>query len=284
MKAPAFDYACPTALAEAIDLLARGGEEAQILAGGQSLMPALNFRLSAPALLVDINRIAALKGIELRGPELRIGALVRHAEIEASDLIRTEAPLLAQAIAHVAHPAIRNRGTIGGSLALADPGAELPACAVALDAKLVLAGAAGTRTIAAGDFFRGLFQTDRQPGEILTEILIPRQRAGQRSIFLELSRRHGDFAIAGVACQADLAGDVVQALRLVVFGAEPYPHLARHAIAAVAGQRLSDDLAARAAAAADDDLAPIADLQGSVALKRHLSRLMVRRALARLAA
>ena len=284
MKAPAFAYARPGRLAEALELLDRHGDAAQILAGGQSLMPSLNFRLAAPALLIDINRIESLKGIERRGDDIRIGALVRHAEIEASPIIREEAPLVAAAIHHVAHPAIRNRGTFGGSLALADPAAELPACVVALEARLVLAGKAGTRSVAARDFFQGLFQTDRRPDEILIEVLIPRQRPEQRCAFLELSRRHGDFAVAGVAAQADFAGPTLSALRLVVFGSEPYPHLARHAAVAAVGAAATAERGIEVAAALAEDLDPMADLRGSRATKRHLAQLLARRAMAQLTA
>jgi carbon-monoxide dehydrogenase medium subunit len=282
VKAPAFAYIRPPDLAAALGLLARYGDEAQILAGGQSLMPSLNFRLAAPAVLVDINRIAALRGIERRGADIRIGALVRHAEIEDSGLIRSDLPLIAEAISHVAHPAIRSRGTFGGSLANADPAAELPACAVALGARLVLESAAGRRIVAAEDFFRGLFQTDRRPGEMLTEALIPRQEAGQRSVFLELSRRHGDFAVSGIACQAEMATDAVRALRLVVFGSESHPRLARNAAAALAAA--PSDLGRAVSAALAADLDPIADLQGDRAMKLHLAQVLARRAMARLIA
>lgn len=284
MKAPAFAYARPDTLAAALGLLARHGESAQILAGGQSLMPALNFRLSAPELLIDINRIEALAGITEAGEDIRIGALARHAEVEASPLVRSHLPLIAEAIAHVAHPAIRSRGTFGGSLAQADPAAELPACAVALGAKLVLARQDGTRTVAAGDFFRGLFETDRRPDELIIAALIPRQRPGERSVFLELSRRHGDFAVAGLACRGDFRGAALGALHLVIFGAEPYPHLARGAAAAALAAGSTHDLGARVAAALPDDLAPIADPQGTRAMKLHLAQLLVRRAMLRLLA
>jgi aerobic carbon-monoxide dehydrogenase medium subunit len=283
VKAPAFAYACPTELAAALDLLTRYGEDAQILAGGQSLMPSLNFRLAAPAVLVDINRIAMLRGIERRGADIRIGALVRHAEVESSAIIRADLPLIAEAIAHVAHPAIRSRGTFGGSLANADPAAELPACAVGLGARLVLESAAGRRTVAAEDFYRGLFQTDRRTGEILVEALIPRQQEGQRSAFLELSRRHGDFAVAGIACQAEIAVTSVRALRLVVFGSESHPRLARHAAAAAIAEA-SHDLGEKVAEALADDLDPIADLHGDRAMKLHLAQVLARRAMARLIA
>lgn len=282
MKAPAFRYACPADLDTALALLDRPGVEAQVLAGGQSLMASLNLRLSSPGLLVDINRIEALKGIERRGEWVRIGALARHAEVAASEIVRADLPLIAEAMPHVAHPAIRTRGTFGGSLALGDPAAELPACTVALGARLVLAGKDGRREIAASDFYRGLFETARRPGEILVEALLPRQQPMQRSAFLELSRRHGDFAVVGIACQAKLDGDRVEELRLVVFGSEPYPRLARRAAEAAIGHRLSPALGDSVAEALLTDLDPIVDLHGSAATKRHWAGLLARRAMARL--
>ena len=283
MKAPAFHYACPTDLKAALGLLDRHGADAQILAGGQSLIPSLNLRLSSPGLLVDINRIEQLKGIERRGEWVRIGALARHAEVAESEIVRADLPLVAEAITHVAHLAVRTRGTFGGSLALGDPAAELAACAVALGARLVLAGTTGRREIGASVFYTGLFENDRRPGEILIEVLLPRQQPAQRSVFLELSRRHGDFAVAGIACHADIESGVLRDLRLVVFGCEPYPHVARRAAETARGQRLSPELGSRIAAALHLDLDPIDDLHGNADTKRHWAGLLARRAMARLA-
>ena len=284
MKAPAFDYVRPSDLDGALALRARYGDAAQYLAGGQSLMPSLHFRVASPRLLIDINRIGSLRGIERRGDFVRIGALARHAEVEASEIVRADVPLIAEAVRHVAHPAIRSRGTFGGSLALADPAAELPACAVALGAEIVVAGQGGMRRVAARDFFRGLFETALAPGEIVVEATIPRQEARQRSAFLELSPRRGDFATVGVACQADLEGDKVSALRLVVFGSEPYPRVARRAQAAAEGARLAPELGAPVAEALEGDLEPMANAQGSAAFKRHLAAVLARRAIERMAA
>jgi carbon-monoxide dehydrogenase medium subunit len=284
LKAPDFAYLRATDLSDALDALARYGSEARILAGGQSLMPALNFRLDAPAVLVDINGIAALTGIARQGDTIRIGALTRHAELEASAVIAAELPLLAAAVRHIAHPAIRNRGTIGGSLALADPAAELPACMVALDAELVLASTAGRRTIRAADFFQGLFETDRRSDEILMEARVRRQIEGQRHGFAELSRRHGDFAVVGIACQADVADGRIAALRLVVFGSEAFPRVARHVAAAARGEALSDALRAAVVAALPNDLDPSDNLQGSAATKRQWTRVLADRVVAQLAA
>ena len=202
MKAPRFSYARPQNLDEALGLLAQHGDDARVLAGGQSLMPTLNMRLSQPKLLIDINRIAELKGISSTNGTVRVGALTRHVEVMNSPLIARHLPLIAEAMPHIAHVAVRNRGTFGGSIALADPSAELPACILALEASLVVESTRGRRTIAADDFFHGLYETARAPDELLVEVLIPEQRRDHVSVFMELSRRHGDFAIAGLACYA----------------------------------------------------------------------------------
>ena len=194
MKAPPFAYAKPGSLAEALQLLERPG--ARILAGGQSLIPSLNLRLSSPELLVDITGLPGLSRIEAKNGAVRIGALCTHSMLESSAEIRAHLPLLAEAIPHIAHRAIRNRGTIGGSLALADPAAELPACAVALQAVFTLASRKGERRVAADNFFKGLFDTDLKDGEILTGVEFPK---ADKSVFLELTRRHGDYAIVGLA-------------------------------------------------------------------------------------
>ncbi len=194
MKAPRFSYVRAESVEHALGLLEEHGEEARILAGGQSLMPTLNMRLSQPKLLIDINRLAALEGISLRGDNVRIGALARHVAVANSPIVAEHLPLIAEAMPHVAHVAVRNRGTFGGSIALADPAAELPACALALGATFVVAGAGGRRSIAAADYFRGLYETARKPNELLVEALVPVQRPGFVSVFMELARRHGDFA------------------------------------------------------------------------------------------
>jgi carbon-monoxide dehydrogenase medium subunit len=194
LKAPPFAYAKPRSLAEAFDLLERPG--AKILAGGQSLIPSLNLRLSTPELLVDITGLAGMAKIERRDGVVRIGALCTQAELARSAEIRDHLPLVAEAVSHIAHPAIRNRGTLGGSLALADPAAELPACAVALDGVVVISGRSGERRVKATEFFKGLFETDLAPGEVLVAVEFPK---AEKSVFLELTRRHGDYAIVGVA-------------------------------------------------------------------------------------
>ena len=263
MKAASFAYAKPRALEEALALLSRA--EAKALAGGQSLIPSLNMRLSSPELLVDITGLAELKGIRLEQDVVRIGALATHAEIERSDVVAKHVPLLAEAVRHVAHPAIRNRGTMGGSLALADPAAEYPACALALDATLIVAGTEGRRQVKAADFFKGLFETALAPGELVVAAEFPAQLKDQRTAFAELARRHGDYAIVGLAAFAANGTK-----RFAFFGAADRAVLARHAA------RASDLDAAKAALA--KDLQPPADLYHSSATKLHLARVLLERA------
>ena len=263
MKAPSFAYAKPRALAEALALAARPG--AKILAGGQSLIPSLNMRLSSPELLVDINGLDELKGIRHDKDIVRIGALATHAELERSDVVKKHLPLLAAAVPHIAHPAIRNRGTIGGSLALADPAAEYPACVLALDATIFVTGKKGSRKIKAGDFFKGLFETDLKPGELLTAVEFKAQKKDEKSAFLELARRQGDYATVGLAAFAANGTK-----RLAYFGAGDRPILAQHAAKA-------NDLDSAKAALAKD-LQPSADLYHSSATKLHLARVLLERA------
>ena len=266
LKAPAFAYAKPRSLAEALELLERHGEGARILAGGQSLIPSLNLRLSSPQLLVDINGLKDLRGIEVRGASVRIGALTRHADLEKSPEVRTLLPLLAEAVGHVAHAAIRNRGTIGGSLALADPAAEYPACALALSAVLVISNKTNSeRRVSAEGFFKGLFETDLKPGEVLTAVEFPAARPSDRSSFQELARRHGDYAIIGLAAHRGAAG-----LRLAYFGAGPTAVLAKHAASQGSLEKAKEALA--------KDLNPPADLYHSSATKLHLARVLLERA------
>ena len=252
MKAPAFAYAKPASLAEALELLARPG--AKILAGGQSLIPSLNMRLSSPELLVDIGGIKALSGIKTQGQTVVVGALTTHAQIEKSPEIKKHVPLLAQAAPHIAHPAIRNRGTIGGSLALADPAAEYPACAVALNASLVVESRKGQRKIPAEKFFKGLFETDLRPDEILVAAEFAAAKSGDRAVFLELARRHGDYATIGLAACNE---------RVVFFAVGSTPVLFS----------LSE-----AKKAIKDRLQPAADLYHSAETKRHLAGVLLERA------
>ncbi len=279
VKAPKFSYVRAESVEQVLRLLEEHGDEARILAGGQSLMPTLNMRLSQPRLLIDINRLGALKGISVQGDRVRIGALTRHAEVASSDIVARHLPLIAEAMPHVAHVAVRNRGTFGGSIALADPAAEMPACVLALGATLIVQGAGGKREIAADAYFTGLYETARRLNEILVEVLVPIQRPNAVSVFMELARRHGDFAIAGIASQLTFDRDLVAEARLVYFGSEDKPTLAGRAATALRGKRL--DAAARQAAAdaLAHDLAPMSNAQGSAKLRLELQRVLTRRAL-----
>ncbi|HEX5528041.1 MAG TPA: FAD binding domain-containing protein, partial [Methylomirabilota bacterium] len=245
MKAARFEYHRPVSLAETFDLLDRYGDDGRILAGGQSLVPALNMRLATPRAVIDINRLPGLDDIRLAPEGLVIGALTRQEALERSPLVREHAPLLAAAMPHVGHAAIRARGTVGGSLALADPAAELPACAVALDATIRVSSRRGARGVAAADFFRGIYTTAVEPGEVVTEVVVP-PGPGWRTGFEELARRHGDFALAGLAARLRVEGPAVREACLVFFGVGTRPVRARSAEAALAGPGPAP--AARAAA------------------------------------
>ena len=283
MKASPFAYVRAKSLGEVFGLLEKHGEKAKLLAGGQSLLAALNMRLSSPELLIDISRLADLSGIQARDGKVTIGALTTHAAIERSPEIRKHLPLLAQAAPHIAHVAIRNVGTIGGSLVLADPAAEWPACCVALDAQIEMQGKAGTRKVAAREFFKGLYSTALRPDEVLTRIEIPIPGPDTRSAFVELAQRRGDYAIVGLAAVAKSARGALSDLRLAFLGVGPAPILARKAMAAMEGKRASDAIPAVTKALAQD-LDPAADLYSSAATKMQLARVLTSRALSALAA
>jgi carbon-monoxide dehydrogenase medium subunit len=283
MKPAPFAYHRPASLEEAFDALARYGPDARILAGGQSLVPALNMRLAQPTAVVDINRVPGLDGIRLAPEGLVIGALARQEVVLRSPLVGRHAPLIAQAMPHVAHLALRTRGTFGGSLALADPAAELPACAVALDAVIRIARRGSVRELPAARFFRGIYTTALEPGEILTAAVIPPPAAGWRSHFSELARRHGDYALVALAAQARIVGGVIAEARLVLAGVGLTPVRAARCEAAVAGRRPDAATLAEAGRALDADLDPSGDVHGSAALRRHLARVLVGRALSALA-
>ena len=276
MKASAFDYVRAASLEDALALLARHGAASKLLAGGQSLLPALNLRLSAPEILIDISRIDSLRGITVADGVLRIGALTRHADVLQSPEIAAHAPLLAQAMAHVAHPAIRTRGTFGGSLANADPSAELPACTLALGARIRTASSRGQRIIPAEDFFTGLFATALAEDEILTEVEFDVSTRGDASGFQELSRRSGDYAIVGLAAHGRLAQGRFSALRLGYFAVGTTATLARNAAAALIGRDIPTALP-EAEAAVARDLDPHDDLQANAATRLHLARVLLRR-------
>jgi carbon-monoxide dehydrogenase medium subunit len=283
VKAPAFAYVKPVSLAETFELLERYGDGAKVLAGGQSLMPALNMRLAAPRVLIDINGLRELAGIRIVGDTLIIGALTGHCVVERSPEVAKHLPLIHAAMPHVAHIAIRNRGTFGGSIAFADPAAELPACSLALDARFVVANSNGTRHVAARDFFRGLYETALEPGEILLAGEFPVCRPRYRSAFQELARRHGDYAIVGLAAHARVENGVFSDVRLAFFGVGATPLLARNAASALEDRAHSAATVADAQRALDGDLAPIDDIHHSAAARMHLARVLMGRVVAQLA-
>ena len=282
MKAPRFAYARPASVAEALALLAEHKDEARVLAGGQSLVPMLNFRVAAPKVLVDINRIAGLSGIKVAKNHIRIGALTRHVELERSADIARHLPLIASAMPHIAHPAIRNRGTFGGSCALADPAAELPACALALGATFVVAGRKGERRVAAQDFFRGLYATALKAGELLVAAEFPLPERGHAPAFGELARRHGDYAMVGVAAHGSTQGGKFSDVRVALFGVGDRPMRAARFERALDGRPAAANTIEGALAALDADLDPRADLHASAAMKRHLAKVLAGRVLRQL--
>jgi aerobic carbon-monoxide dehydrogenase medium subunit len=281
MKWPAIEYLRAGSLEEVWRARAEHGATAQILAGGQTLLATLAFRLSEPKVLIDITRIPALRGIAMQGGALRIGALTRHVDLARDPLVARHAPLLAEAAPLIAHPAIRNRGTIGGSLAYADPAAELPACAVALAATIVAASPGGERRIAAGDFFTGLLTTALREDEIIAAVEVPVATPATRSAIVEVARRSGDYAMAGLAACVEMDRSRVASARLAFFGVGAVPALAMGAGAALAGRALDGASISAAQAALDADLDPPADLHGPPEMKRHLARVLVGRALSR---
>jgi carbon-monoxide dehydrogenase medium subunit len=269
LKPAPFAYAKARSLDDAVAQLAAHQGEAKLLAGGQSLIATLNMRLSSPSLLIDINGIG-LDGIGVKNGMLEIGALTRHVTLERSSDIAKHAPLIALAMPHIAHPAIRNRGTIGGSLAYADPAAELPACLVALDGEIDITGPQGKRTVKAGDFFKGLFETALGPHDVLSAVRFPAASADTRVGFAELARRLGDYALVGLAAVAKASGTGLSDVRLVYFGVGATPIRARKAEAALAAGSVDDAIKAL-------DLDPSDDLHATGAVKKHLAGVLLRR-------
>jgi carbon-monoxide dehydrogenase medium subunit len=278
MKARNFRYIKPASLQHAFRILEESGGDAIPVAGGQSLMAGLNMRLSAPSLLVDIGDLQELGGVSQQNGHVRLGALTRHRELLGSDTVRRELPLLAQAATHIGHVAIRNRGTIGGSLAYADPAAELPACAVALGATLVLGSSAGEREVRAEDFFKGLFETDLRVGELIVAVKFPARAPNMSVGFAELSRRHGDFALVGLAAVAT-GRSAIDSARLVYFGCVDRAKVARSVSAAVAGLRapVKDNTVIEKAVREDLDPDDTPGLRAST--KLHLATVLTRRVL-----
>ena len=270
MKPAPFAYTKAKTLKEAVTLLAKHKDDARLLAGGQSLIATLNMRLSAPDLLIDINGIKNLNGIAKKGKYVEIGALARHAQVEHSDVIAKHAPLITLAMPHIGHPAIRNRGTFGGSIAFADPAAELPACLLALGGEIEIAGPRGKRKVKADAFFKGLFETALRPQEMITAIRIPAADKATRVGFAELVRRHGDYAIVGLAASARGNGKGLADVRLAYFGVGNTPVRARKAEAALAAGDV--DAAVKAL-----DLDPHDDVQATAKTKKHLAGVLLRR-------
>jgi carbon-monoxide dehydrogenase medium subunit len=276
MKASAFSYARATSIGNALDLLVAHGDGAKLLSGGQSLMPAMNLRLISPDLIVDIGALTELRGIAVKGDVLSIGALTRHVDLARSPEIATHAPLLTEAIAHVAHPAIRNKGTLGGSLAHADPASELPACMIALNATIIVRGQDGERRIAAEDFFTGIYETALSPQELLAAVELPISRKNSGHFFHEFARRHGDYAIVGLAAQAILKGDVFTDIRLAFFAVADRPVLAQ-AGARLVNVAITPEILSEILTALGEELDPSEDQQASASMRRHLAKVLLAR-------
>ncbi len=282
MKARAFDYIRPRTVGEALQSFAACGDDACFIAGGQSLVPALALRLQAPALLIDIARLDELRGVRLDGERLRIGAATRHCEILSSPLVRQHAPLLAAAAPFVAHPAIRNKGTFGGSLALADPAAEFPAMVLALDATIEIASSEGSRHVEARDFFLDLYETALQPGEIITAVFVPIAEERSRVVFDEMARRRGDYAVVGAGLDAVVDGDLVQRVRLAFFSVGSTPVRPGHVEDMLNGKRLTSETIRQAQDMLALDLDPPGDEHTPAAMRMHLARVLLGRLLGRL--
>ncbi|HEX2076158.1 MAG TPA: xanthine dehydrogenase family protein subunit M [Longimicrobium sp.] len=283
MKPAPFEYHRPASVDEALALLAEHGYDAKLLAGGQSLVPAMNFRLAQPAVLIDLNRVAGLDGMEEADGALRLGAMVRQAAAERSPLVAARAPLLGETLPYVAHAQIRNRGTVGGSIAHADPAGEIGAVMLALDARFHLRGPNGTRVVPAAEFYTGLFGTALEAEEMLAEAEIPVAAPRTGWAFDEVSRRHGDYALAGLAAAVEVDGDGrCTAARLAFLGVGDAPMLANEAAAALVGQAPTEEaIRAAADAASQRDIDPPGDIHASPAYRRHLAGVLVRRVLPR---
>ena len=277
MKAPAFDYVKPKNLDEAFGLLKQYGSGAQILAGGQSLMAILNLGLAMPEVLIDITGIEGLTGISVTDHHVRVGALVTHAKLQTSPDIARHVPLLAQCIPHVAHMAIRNAGTMGGSMALSDPAAEYPAVALALNAVITLQSAKGSRDVMASEYFLGLYTTARTEDELVVAVSFPKVQPNQVMVFDELTRRRGDYALCGLAAAFDMQGSQISAARLAYLSMGETPVLAAHAAAALVGKALTEETIAAAQAALAQDLSPLGDLHGSALGKLHWAKVLLAR-------
>ncbi|HVX23254.1 MAG TPA: xanthine dehydrogenase family protein subunit M [Acidimicrobiales bacterium] len=281
MKPPPFEYHRPASVEGAVALLDDLGDDAKVLAGGQSLVPMMNFRLTSPAHLVDIGGIAELRGVRTGGDGLTIGAMTTHRDVERSAVVADTLPVLAEAVRWVAHPPIRARGTLGGSIAHADPAAELPALALLLGATVSAAGPAGPRTIPSSAFFEGFLTTSLGPGEVVTDVRFPHLPEGAGWGFVEVARRHGDFAMVGAGAVVSRRADTVAELRLVVFGVGGTPLRFTEVEEAAAGEPGTDAtwraLAARAVAGLD----PPSDLHGTAAYRRHVAGVLLEQVMGR---
>jgi aerobic carbon-monoxide dehydrogenase medium subunit len=279
MKSPLFDYVKPKNLGEVFGLIAQYGDDARLIAGGQTLLATLNMRLSEPQLLIDIKGLAELKGIDVKGGYLRIGALVTHTEIEESALVAVHAPMLAKAAPHIAHRAIRNLGTLGGSIAFADPAAEWPVCALALDAVIVLLSKAGERRVEAKDFFLGLYVTSASADEIVAAVEFPLIEPGEIQDFSELARRHGDYAVVGLGVRASAKG----VFSIAFLGIADRPIRAYQAEALLNGAKGDAATNLSAIATIGQEIEVIGDLTHKAETKLHIAGVLLRRALERIA-
>ena len=280
MKPPRFEYEAPGSVAEALALLGRHGDQAKVLAGGQSLTPLLNFRLVRPQVLVDLNEIAELAGIREVDGMLAIGAMTRQRAVETSDVVRRRCPLLADAVPQIGHVQIRNRGTIGGSLAHADPAAELPAVVAALDGRMVVRGPAGERVLTTEQFFVSYLTTALETGELLVEVRLPVAAPRTGAAFVEVSRRHGDFALVGVAATVTLdETGVCVGCALALTGVGPTPIVARAAASTLVGSRPTPAMLEEVGRRAASDLRPDSDLHASSEYRQHVAGVLARRAL-----
>ena len=282
MKAPPFSYIRPETVDGVIECLQQYGDDAAVLAGGQSLMASLNMRLSAPGVLVDINNVNSLSEITLHSNHLRIGAMTRQVEVEQSSLVAEHAPLISMAMPYIAHPAVRNRGTIGGSIAFADPAAELPACIVALQADLIVQGSKGERKIPATNFFNGLYETALASDEVLIAIELPAAADQQKFAFRELARRHGDYAIIGVCACTEWSEKTLSETRLVYFNVGDQPVLAAQTGSALTGVLSAESLESAVEHLAED-LDPLSDLNADPSMRLHLAKVLTRRVFEELA-
>ena len=283
MKPAPFEWYRASSTEEALGLLAEHGQDAKPLAGGQSLIPAMNFRLARPSVLVDLNGVAELSGIaEQPDGVLRFGAMTRQRALERSSAVATRGPLIAEALPWVAHAAIRTRGTVGGSIAHGDPAAELPAVFAALDARYLVQSSGRQRWLSAGAFMTGLFVTALEPGELLVAIEIPPMAPRTGWAFLEMARRHGDFALAGVACTLTLdSAGICEGARIAAFGVGDGPVLSTKAAAVLAGAAPGPKVIGEAAAAVAADVDPSSDIHASAAYRRSLVEVLTNRALTR---